>query len=183
MLFVQLIFFVQAFLETKLEEHSQGHGHLNHYIFTDSDMAVVNDLGQIFQKHSDFHLALTFRNNKDQPLNSGFIAVRGTREGILRFLICVLISLPFIFWGISFHFLEPNIFIIYLQTWNSKIGKWLWESAAQTCAIHLCVASPSPLFTLFTSIQNHISPKMGISTWDLPSTSFGTSIAPWHGTW
>ncbi|KAL6322954.1 hypothetical protein AAG906_022857 [Vitis piasezkii] len=65
-----------VFLETKLEEHSQGHGHINHYIFTDSDIAVVDDLGQIFQSHPNFHVALTFRNNKEQPLNSGFIAVR-----------------------------------------------------------------------------------------------------------
>ncbi|KAJ9680709.1 hypothetical protein PVL29_019890 [Vitis rotundifolia] len=73
-----------VFLETKIEEHSQGHGHLNHYIFTDSDIAVVDDLGQIFQSHPNFHVALTFRNNKEQPLNSGFIAVRGTPDGILR---------------------------------------------------------------------------------------------------
>lgn len=57
---------------------------MNHYIFTDSDIAVVDDLGQIFNDHPDFHVALTFRNNKEQPLNSGFIAVRGTPEGILR---------------------------------------------------------------------------------------------------
>lgn len=65
----------------KLEKNEGG---INHYIFTDSDIAVVDDVGTIFDKHSSFHLALTFRNNKDQPLNSGFIAVRGTREGILR---------------------------------------------------------------------------------------------------
>ncbi|EOA27266.1 hypothetical protein CARUB_v10023386mg [Capsella rubella] len=70
-----------AFLEKQLEKSE---GERNHYIFTDSDMAVVDDIGTIFEKHPSFHLALTFRNNKDQPLNSGFIAVRGTREGILR---------------------------------------------------------------------------------------------------
>lgn len=95
--FVKLIFCVQVFLETKLEEHSQGHGHINHYIFTDSDIAVVDDLGQIFQSHPNFHVALTFRNNKEQPLNSGFIAVRGTPDGILRCVICVFISLLFLF--------------------------------------------------------------------------------------
>ncbi|KAM7260734.1 hypothetical protein ACFE04_026209 [Oxalis oulophora] len=72
------------FLETKYEEHSQEREHMTHYIFTDSDMAVVDDLTQIFHDHPNFHLALTFRNNKGQPLNSGFIAVRGTKEGILR---------------------------------------------------------------------------------------------------
>lgn len=45
---------------------------------------MVDDLGHIFHDYQNFHLALTFRNNKDQPLNSGFIAVRGTPDGILR---------------------------------------------------------------------------------------------------
>lgn len=74
----------KTFLETKLEELSQKRGHIHHYIFTDSDIAVVDDLGYIFREYPNFHLALTFRNNKAQPLNSGFIAVRGTSDGILR---------------------------------------------------------------------------------------------------
>ncbi|XAR63178.1 hypothetical protein NMG60_11023027 [Bertholletia excelsa] len=73
-----------AFLEARLQEHSQWQEHISHYIFTDSDIAVVDDLGQIFSSCKNFHLALTFRNNKDQPLNSGFIAVRGTPDGIRR---------------------------------------------------------------------------------------------------
>ncbi|KAK4271044.1 hypothetical protein QN277_019795 [Acacia crassicarpa] len=73
-----------SFLETKLQEHSQGPGNITHYIFTDSDIAVVDDLGHIFRDHQNFHLVLTFRNNKAQPLNSGFIAVRGTADAILR---------------------------------------------------------------------------------------------------
>ncbi|XP_042513322.1 uncharacterized protein LOC122088203 [Macadamia integrifolia] len=73
-----------AFLDQRLMEHSKWHGRVNHYIFTDSDVAVVDDLGPIFQNYPNFHLALTFRNNKNQPLNSGFIAVRGTNVGILR---------------------------------------------------------------------------------------------------
>ncbi|KAK2639000.1 hypothetical protein Ddye_026795 [Dipteronia dyeriana] len=73
-----------TFLERRLDEHSQGQQKINHYIFTDSDIAVVDDLGHIFHNYPNFHLALTFRNNKDQPLNSGFIAVRGTSDGILR---------------------------------------------------------------------------------------------------
>ncbi|CAK9318979.1 unnamed protein product [Citrullus colocynthis] len=73
-----------SFLDAKLEEQRRGPRHINHYFFTDSDMAVVGDLGEIFHKHPKFHLALTFRNNKAQPLNSGFIAVRGTEDGILR---------------------------------------------------------------------------------------------------
>ncbi|XP_058093368.1 uncharacterized protein LOC131239605 isoform X3 [Magnolia sinica] len=76
--------FIQAFLETRYEEYIQRKNHLDNYIFTDSDVAVVDDLGDVFKKYPDFHLALTFRNNKDQPLNSGFIAVRGTPDGILK---------------------------------------------------------------------------------------------------
>ncbi|KAG7998364.1 hypothetical protein I3843_01G255400 [Carya illinoinensis] len=83
-LMLQRIMSYIAFLETRLEELSHMEGHISHYIFTDSDIAVVDDLGQIFQDYSSFHLALTFRNNKAQPLNSGFIAVRGTSDGILR---------------------------------------------------------------------------------------------------
>lgn len=81
---VQSISVIQAFLDTRLEELSHREGHITHYIFTDSDISVVDDLGQIFQKYPNFHLALTFRNNKEQPLNSGFIAVKGTSDGILR---------------------------------------------------------------------------------------------------
>ncbi|XP_021772091.1 uncharacterized protein LOC110736230 isoform X1 [Chenopodium quinoa] len=74
-----------AFLTTRLKElNSHVQGQMSHYIFTDSDIAVVDDLGQLFDTYSSFHLALTFRNNKDQPLNSGFIAVRGTAEGLQR---------------------------------------------------------------------------------------------------
>lgn len=84
MLMLQRIRSYIVFLETRAAEHSKLKGQVNHYIFTDSDIAVVDDLGQIFNDHPDFHVALTFRNNKEQPLNSGFIAVRGTPEGILR---------------------------------------------------------------------------------------------------
>ncbi|KAL2940799.1 putative cytochrome P450 6a20 [Bienertia sinuspersici] len=77
--------FIQAFLTARLEEQNKHvQGQKKHYIFTDSDVAVVDDLGQLFDKYPSFHLALTFRNNKDQPLNSGFIAVRGTAEGLQR---------------------------------------------------------------------------------------------------
>ncbi|CAN1181498.1 hypothetical protein LINPERHAP2_LOCUS35430 [Linum perenne] len=74
---------VTTFLDIKLKDlHSTGR--VNHYIFTDSDIAVVDDLGHMFHDYPNFHLALTFRNNKGQPLNSGFIAVRGTQDGLLR---------------------------------------------------------------------------------------------------
>lgn len=70
-----------AFLEQKLVEFDRME-RLNHFVLTDSDIAVVGDLGHIFKKYPHFHLAVTFRNNKGQPLNSGFVAVRGTRDGI-----------------------------------------------------------------------------------------------------
>jgi len=76
--------FFKTFLETRLQQLSRKPRDITHYIFTDSDIAVVDDLGQVFRDHPNFHLALTFRNNKAQPLNSGFIAVKGTPEAILR---------------------------------------------------------------------------------------------------
>ncbi|KAL3829566.1 hypothetical protein ACJIZ3_018368 [Penstemon smallii] len=73
-----------AFLETRLEKLTVMQEKVSHFIFTDSDIAVVHDLGRIFTDYPSFDLALTFRNNKEQPLNSGFIAVRGTAEGLQR---------------------------------------------------------------------------------------------------
>ncbi|KAK9692337.1 hypothetical protein RND81_09G257400 [Saponaria officinalis] len=74
-----------AFLTARLEEYPKlAPDRTSHYIFVDSDIAVVDNLGQIFDEYPSFHLTLTFRNNKDQPLNSGFIAVRGTAEGLKR---------------------------------------------------------------------------------------------------
>ncbi|KAL1548692.1 hypothetical protein AAHA92_16895 [Salvia divinorum] len=72
------------FLQTRLEKLKQKQEQVTHFIFTDSDIAVIGDLGKIFSDYPNFDLALTFRNNKDQPLNSGFIAVRGTTDGIQR---------------------------------------------------------------------------------------------------
>ncbi|KAI4366379.1 hypothetical protein MLD38_022264 [Melastoma candidum] len=71
-----------AFLDE--EQRNVSPDQIHNYIFTDSDIAVVDDLNSVFRDFQDFHLALTFRNNKNQPLNSGFIAVRGTPEGINR---------------------------------------------------------------------------------------------------
>uniref|UniRef100_A0A804PLT0 Tryptophan synthase beta chain-like PALP domain-containing protein n=1 Tax=Zea mays TaxID=4577 RepID=A0A804PLT0_MAIZE len=73
----------EAFLEQKLVEFDRTE-RLNHFVLTDSDIAVVDDLGHIFEKYPHFHLAVTFRNNKGQPLNSGFVAVRGTSDGITK---------------------------------------------------------------------------------------------------
>uniref|UniRef100_A0A6V7QQI4 Uncharacterized protein n=1 Tax=Ananas comosus var. bracteatus TaxID=296719 RepID=A0A6V7QQI4_ANACO len=82
-LMVQRIRSYIAFLGKRLEENESLEGSI-HFIFTDSDIAVVDDVGHIFQKYPNFHLALTFRNNKYQPINSGFIAVRGTLDGITK---------------------------------------------------------------------------------------------------
>lgn len=76
--------FVQTFLEARLKKLRQKEEEVTHFIFTDSDIAVIDDLGRIFTDYPKFDVALTFRNNKEQPLNSGFIAVRGTAEGIQR---------------------------------------------------------------------------------------------------
>ncbi|XP_006833547.3 uncharacterized protein LOC18426846 isoform X2 [Amborella trichopoda] len=73
-----------VFLESRLKRILHGQHDTNHFIFTDSDVAVVDDLGHIFEKYLHFDLAVTFRNNKNQPLNSGFIAVRGTIDGISK---------------------------------------------------------------------------------------------------
>ncbi|KAL6565823.1 hypothetical protein OROHE_004878 [Orobanche hederae] len=73
-----------TFLGTRLEMLKQKQEQVTHFIFTDSDIAVIGDLGEIFSDYPNFDLALTFRNNKYQPLNSGFIAVRGTANGIQR---------------------------------------------------------------------------------------------------
>lgn len=73
-----------TFLEMRLDHHTERMEGPSYYVFTDSDVAVVHDLGNMFEKYPDFHLALTFRNNKEQPLNSGFIAVKGTKDGISK---------------------------------------------------------------------------------------------------
>lgn len=74
---------IQAFLEQNLVGFDRVEG-FNHFVLTDSDIAVVDDLGDIFKKYPHCHLGLTFRNNKGQPLNSGFVAVRGSRDGITK---------------------------------------------------------------------------------------------------
>ncbi|KAH9318384.1 hypothetical protein KI387_020153, partial [Taxus chinensis] len=72
------------FLEARSSEPIWKQNQVEHFIFTDSDIAVVDDLKHIFEDYPDFHIALTFRNNKHQPLNSGLIFVRGTAEGVAK---------------------------------------------------------------------------------------------------
>ena len=57
---------------------------VDHFIFTDSDIAVIYDLGDVVENYPDFHIGLTFENIKDQPLNSGFILVRATDEAVSK---------------------------------------------------------------------------------------------------
>ncbi|GLJ49429.1 hypothetical protein SUGI_1046640 [Cryptomeria japonica] len=72
------------FLEARLSGNIWKQNQVEHFIFTDSDIAVVDDLSHIYEDYRDFHIALTFRNNKHQPLNSGVIFVRGTVEGVSK---------------------------------------------------------------------------------------------------
>jgi HKD family nuclease len=58
---------------------------LQHIIFMDADIIVVDDLRCVFETSADFDIALTFRNNKAQPINSGVIMVRGQIECVSRY--------------------------------------------------------------------------------------------------
>jgi hypothetical protein len=57
---------------------------ITHVIFSDFDMIVVDDLGCVFKDYPFFDVALTFRNNRRQPINSGVIMIRGTLESLTR---------------------------------------------------------------------------------------------------
>lgn len=57
---------------------------IEHIIFMDADIIVVDDLQCLFKTYTDFDIALTFRNNKDQPINSGVMMVRGEAESVSR---------------------------------------------------------------------------------------------------
>lgn len=75
------------FLDKHLASRSLTSKHeeaVEHIIFTDSDIIIVGDLGCVFKNHTTFDIALTFRNNKDQPINSGVIMVRGLDKNVLR---------------------------------------------------------------------------------------------------
>lgn len=117
---LKIVLLIQAFLEARLWELSQKREHISHYIFTDSDIAVVDDLGHIFHDFPNFHLAFTFRNNKAQPLNSGFIAVRGTADGILR---CALVSFNsnLVTMELEMYLKFFNLFSVFLRSSLSRI--------------------------------------------------------------
>lgn len=59
-------------------------GSIEHIVFMDADIIVVDDLQCLFETYQDFDIALTFRNNKYQPINSGVILIRGSIESLSR---------------------------------------------------------------------------------------------------
>ncbi|XP_002968395.2 uncharacterized protein LOC9631181 [Selaginella moellendorffii] len=72
-----------AFLDDQIKQVGKADS-LQHFIFADSDMIVVGDLGCVFLEFPSFDVALTFRNNKEQPINSGMIFVRGSKDGLAK---------------------------------------------------------------------------------------------------
>ncbi|MCO5551707.1 hypothetical protein L7F22_005211 [Adiantum nelumboides] len=76
-------YFLEELLEVKSQASMDGHI-VEHVVFMDADIIVVDDLGCLFETYKDFDIALTFRNNKDQPINSGVIVIRGETEHLSR---------------------------------------------------------------------------------------------------
>ncbi|KAG0587569.1 hypothetical protein KC19_2G173600 [Ceratodon purpureus] len=73
------------FLEDMIEKRKNSSAYsITHVIFSDFDMIVVDDLGCAFETFVSFDVALTFRNNQRQPINSGVIMIRGTLESLTR---------------------------------------------------------------------------------------------------
>eukprot|EP00250_Pteridium_aquilinum_P000396 c10434_g1_i1 orf=101-1312(+) len=65
-------------------QSSKHTGSIEHIVFMDADIIVVDNLQCLFETYTDFDIALTFRNNKDQPINSGVIMIRGEAESVSR---------------------------------------------------------------------------------------------------
>ena len=68
----------------KMQDKSSKDNTFQHIIFMDADIIVVDDLRCVFETSMDFDMALTFRNNKDQPINSGVIMIRGQIQSVSR---------------------------------------------------------------------------------------------------
>ncbi|KAJ4828941.1 hypothetical protein Tsubulata_047963, partial [Turnera subulata] len=143
--------FIQTFLETRLEELARNPGNIEHYIFTDSDIAIVDDLAHIFQKYPKFHVALTFRNNKEQPLNSGFIAVRGTPDAILR---------------------AKNLLQEVLKVYRSKFMKASRMLGDQLALVSVVKSQPSFDSRRFTKAQAFVEELAGASILFLPCVTY-----------
>jgi hypothetical protein len=71
-----------------------------------------------------FTRLFTFRDNKEQPLSSGFIAGRGTADAILRYLACS-------FFCYLFHFLLTVM----------KISKRIWNISS--CLVAIVLGTPA----------------------------------------
>ncbi|KAJ4844942.1 hypothetical protein Tsubulata_019056 [Turnera subulata] len=140
-----------TFLETRLEELARNPGNIEHYIFTDSDIAIVDDLAHIFQKYPKFHVALTFRNNKEQPLNSGFIAVRGTPDAILR---------------------AKNLLQEVLKVYRSKFMKASRMLGDQLALVSVVKSQPSFDSRRFTKAQAFVEELAGASILFLPCATY-----------
>lgn len=75
---------LQDLLESMVTSFNTGNKTMMHIVFTDFDMIVVDDIGCVFEDHPAFDVALTYRNNFKQPINSGVIMVRGTLRSVSR---------------------------------------------------------------------------------------------------
>lgn len=75
---------LQDLLESMVTSFNTDNKTIMHVVFTDFDMIVVDDIGCVFEDHPTFDVALTYRNNVKQPINSGVIMVRGTLRSLSR---------------------------------------------------------------------------------------------------
>ncbi|KAI4964005.1 hypothetical protein ZWY2020_008499 [Hordeum vulgare] len=88
---------------------------VRHFVFTDSDMAVVEDLGHIFTS---------------QPLNSGFVAVRGTRDGISN--ICSVLPCEVYNWtqpegAGQFHGMPLDLKVVHFKGSRKRLMLEAWD--------------------------------------------------------
>lgn len=75
---------LQDLLESMVTSFNTCNMAIMHVVFTDFDMIMVDDIGCVFDIHPSFDVALTYRNNFKQPINSGVIMVRGTFRSLSR---------------------------------------------------------------------------------------------------
>lgn len=75
---------LQDLLESMVTSFNTSNKTIMHVVFTDFDMIVVDDIGCVFEDHPAFDIALTYRINFKQPINSGVIMVRGTLRSLSR---------------------------------------------------------------------------------------------------
>ncbi|KAL6569387.1 hypothetical protein OROMI_013901 [Orobanche minor] len=73
----------------RLEKLTQKQEQITHFIFTDSDIAVIDDLGRIFNDNPNFDLALTFRKQQTATSKFGIHCIerfhfKGSRKRLYR---------------------------------------------------------------------------------------------------